>query len=38
MLPDNLDTRSRLRSQDIKAQGQATDQVSFLKTGKGDTH
>jgi hypothetical protein len=38
MLPDNLDTRPRLRSQDISVQGQATDQVSFLATGKGDTH
>ena len=38
MLPDNVDTRTTLRNQDIKAQGQVTDQVSFLKTGKGDTH
>ena len=28
MLPDNLVTRPRLRSQDIKAQGQATELVS----------
>ena len=28
MLPGNVDTRPTLRSQDIKAQGQATDQVS----------
>lgn len=28
MLPDNLSKLLRLRSQDIKAQGQATDQVS----------
>ena len=38
MLPDNVDTRTTLRSQDIKTQGQATELVSFLKTGKGDTH
>jgi hypothetical protein len=28
MLPDNLDTRPRLRSQDISVQGQATELVS----------
>ena len=28
MLPDNLSKLLRLRSQDIKVQGQATDQVS----------
>ena len=28
MLPDNVDTRTTLRSQDIKAQGQATELVS----------
>ena len=38
MLPDNLSKLLRLRSQDISVQGQATDQVSFLATGKGDTH
>ena len=38
MLPGNVDTRPTLRSQDISMQGQATDQVSFLATGKGDTH
>jgi len=37
MLPDNLDTRPRLRSQDISVQGQATDQVSFLGIQQEDT-
>lgn len=37
MLPDNLSKLLRLRSQDIKAQGQATDQVSFLSIQQEDT-
>lgn len=37
MLPDNVDTRPTLRSQDINMQGQATDQVSFLAIQQEDT-